>query len=156
VPALVGLGAPYWDAEARGLICGITRGTTRAHLARATLEGVAHEVTDLVEAMANDLAAAGEAKIARMRVDGGMSANALLLELQANYADVQVERPRDIETTARGAAMLAALGARHVRGLDDLRAWSSPDATFAPDATSNETRARARDAWKRAVARTRG
>lgn len=151
VPALAGLGAPYWDADARGLITGITRGTTKAHLARATLEGIAHEVADLVEAMMAD--AALEHGM-RMRVDGGASANELLLELQAAYARVRVERPRDIETTARGAAMLAALGANWVSSQEALRGWSAPERAFEP---SEKTAAvdEARRGWRVAVARTR-
>ncbi len=107
VPALAGLGAPYWDAEARGLICGITRGTTRAHLARATLEAIAFQVDDLLRAMAEDLGSS----VSRLRVDGGAAANDLLMQLQADLAQVPVERPKELESTARGAAMLAGVGA---------------------------------------------
>ena len=103
VPALAGLGAPYWDPEARGLISGITRGTTRAHLARAVLEAVALEVQDLVHAMSEDLGGA----LTKMRVDGGAAANDLLMQCQADFSRLAVERPTDLETTARGAAMLA-------------------------------------------------
>jgi glycerol kinase len=110
IPALAGLGAPFWEPRARGLISGITRGTTRAHLARATLEALAHEVTDLVEAINRDLADVGVQPLSRLRVDGGASHNNLLLELQAEFARVRVERGRDIESTARGAALLAAMG----------------------------------------------
>jgi len=152
VPALVGLGAPYWDADARGLICGITRGTTRAHLARATLDAIAQQVADLVEAMAAD--AGVSSKSMRMRVDGGASANQLLLELQASYAGVRVERPKDIETTARGAAMLAALGTGVAKDLDALRGWSLPDVTVEPTLDAGAIR-EGRAAWKTAVARTR-
>jgi glycerol kinase len=152
VPALVGLGAPYWDADARGLICGITRGTTKAHLARATLDAVAQQIADLVEAMAADAGVTSHSM--RMRVDGGASANRLLLELQASYAHVRVERPRDIETTARGAAMLAALGVGMVSDLDSLRGWSSPDVSVDPSLGAAEVQ-RARAEWKRAVARAR-
>ncbi len=155
VPALVGLGAPYWDPDARGLLTGLTRGTTKAHVARATLEAIANEVTDLIEAMSADAGAA----VARLRVDGGASANGLLLELQAALAGVRVERPRDVETTARGAAMLAALGVGLVKGLEQLRPWSAPDASFEPQAsleTEPGGREAARSAWKRAVARARG
>ena len=106
VPALAGLGAPYWDAEARGLICGITRGTGRAHIARATLEGIAFQVDALVEAMRQDTGA----PIRTLRVDGGAAANNLLMQLQADLSGLKVERPRDLETTARGAAMFAGLG----------------------------------------------
>ncbi|HET9954241.1 MAG TPA: glycerol kinase GlpK [Polyangiaceae bacterium] len=106
VPALSGLGAPHWDAEARGLITGITRGTTRAHLAYATLEGIAFQVCEVLSAMAEDL---GES-IRRLRVDGGAAANDLLMELQADLAQLSVERPNELESTARGAAMLAGVG----------------------------------------------
>ena len=168
VPALVGLGAPYWDAEARGLICGITRGTTSAHLARATLEAIAHQVSDLIEAMASDVGVGtigGTANGARlrMRVDGGASENGLLLELQANYAGVRVERPRDVETTARGAAMLAALGVGLVPDLAALRRWSAPDLSVEPSSGGSggssldaAAVALARKAWKKAVTRARG
>ncbi len=152
VPALVGLGAPYWDADARGLICGITRGTTRAHLARATLDAIAQQISDLVEAMAAD--AGVKSSSMRMRVDGGASANQLLLELQASYAGVRVERPRDIETTARGAAMLAALGTGVAKDLDALRGWSAPDVTVEPTLDAAAVR-EGRNAWRAAVARTR-
>ncbi|HVJ15422.1 MAG TPA: glycerol kinase GlpK, partial [Polyangiaceae bacterium] len=107
VPALAGLGAPYWDAEARGLLMGLTRGTNRAHLARATLEAIAFQVADVVRSMSQDLGT----RIVRMRVDGGAAANDLLLEMQSNIADLSVQRPSELESTARGAAMLAGVGA---------------------------------------------
>ena len=107
VPALAGLGAPHWDAGARGIITGITRGTTAAHLARATLEGIAFEVRDLLEAMTKD----ARRPIGRLRVDGGAAKNDLLMQLQADLANIPVERPADVESTGRGAAMLAAVGA---------------------------------------------
>ncbi|MBM4364183.1 MAG: glycerol kinase GlpK, partial [Deltaproteobacteria bacterium] len=102
VPALAGLGAPYWDPDARGLITGITRGTTRAHLARATLEAIAHQVDDLVRAMQADFGV-----LTRLRVDGGAARSDLLLETQADLSGVRVERPVELESTARGAALLA-------------------------------------------------
>lgn len=107
VPALVGLGAPHWDAEARGTITGLTRGSTRAHIARATLEAIAFQVDDLVRAMGADLGT----PLGRMRVDGGAAANDLLMQLQADLSGISVDRPTDLESTARGAAMLAGLGA---------------------------------------------
>jgi glycerol kinase len=107
VPALAGLGAPHWDQDARGSITGLTRGTTAAHLARATLEGIALQVRDLLDAMAQD----AHRPLRRLRVDGGAAANDLLMQLQADLADVVVERPAELESTGRGAAMLAALGA---------------------------------------------
>ena len=110
VPALSGLGAPYWDPDARGVICGITRGTTRAHLARATLDAIAYSVNDVVEAMQGDLGR----PIERLRVDGGAADNDLLMELQAGTSGITVERPLDLESTARGAAMLAASGSEFI------------------------------------------
>src|SRR5690606_26731137 len=96
VPALSGLGAPHWDPHARGLITGITRGTTAAHLARATLEAIALEVGELINAMADDLGR----PLARMRVDGGASANDLLMQLQSDVSDLLIERPAELESTA--------------------------------------------------------
>ena len=112
VPALSGLGAPYWDQGARGALVGLTRGTTAAHIARATLEGIAFEVEDLLAAMRSDAAR----PISRLRVDGGAAANQLLMQFQADVSNVTVERPTELESTGRGAAMLAGVGA----GLMDL------------------------------------
>jgi len=120
VPALAGLGAPYWDQDARGSITGLTRGTTAAHLARATLEGIALQVRDLLEAMAQD----AHRPLRRLRVDGGAAANDLLMQLQADLADVVVERPSELESTGRGAAMLAALGAGVHESLEKLGAMA--------------------------------
>jgi glycerol kinase len=106
VPALTGLGAPHWRAEARGLITGVTRGTTRAHLARAALEAIALQNVDLVSAMQAD---AGRS-INNLRVDGGAAANDLLMQIQADLLGVQIFRPEMVESTALGAAKLAALG----------------------------------------------
>ncbi len=108
VPALAGLGAPHWDQGARGLVTGITRGTTAGHLARATLEGIAFEVTDLLHAMTRD----ANRPITRLRVDGGAAANDLLMQFQADVADVKIDRSTELESTGRGAAMLAGVGAR--------------------------------------------
>ncbi len=107
VPALAGLGAPHWDASARGLISGITRGTTRAHLARATLEAIAFQVQEVLQAMTDDLGA----PVSQLRVDGGAAANDLLMQFQADISRVSVQRPDELESTARGAAMLAGVGA---------------------------------------------
>jgi glycerol kinase len=107
VPALSGLGAPHWDQDARGAIVGITRGTTAAHIARATLEGIACSVGDLLAAMQQD---AGR-PISRLRVDGGAAANDLLMQLQADLAACEIDRPAELESTGRGAAMLAGIGA---------------------------------------------
>ncbi len=149
VPALVGLGAPYWDPGARGTIVGLTRGTTAGHLARATLEGIALEVWDLLEAMAKD---AGRS-LARLRVDGGAAANDLLMQFQADVASVVVERPTDIESTGRGAAMLAGVGS----GLVTLEAASKMlhlAKRFEPTMPKEE-RARHLNKWSDAVRRSR-
>lgn len=107
VPALTGLGAPYWKPEARGELTGLTRGTTKSHIARATLEAMAMQNADILMAMQKDLGK----KIKKLRVDGGASANNLLMQLQADYLQTQVDRPQQIETTSMGAAYLAGLGA---------------------------------------------
>ena len=105
VPAFVGLGSPYWEAEARGTITGLTRGTTRAHLVRATLEAMAFSSADLLQAMVGD----AELSVAALRVDGGAAANSWLMQFQADVMGVPVERPDIVETTALGAAGLAGL-----------------------------------------------
>lgn len=150
VPALAGLGAPYWDSGARGLITGITRGTTRAHLARATLEAIVMQVDDLLQAMSEDL---GQ-PVARMRVDGGAAANDFLMELQANASGVSVERPNELESTARGAAMLAGIGAGLFANGPEAGKMVEIERTF--EVTMEETeRRRLRAAWQEAVRRAR-
>jgi glycerol kinase len=120
VPALAGLGAPHWRQEARGLIAGIDRGVTRAHLARAALEGVAFEIYDLAQAMAQDIGK----PVPTFRVDGGMCANDLLMQFQSDLLQTPIDRPRMIETTALGAALLAGLGTGVWAGTKELKhAW---------------------------------
>jgi glycerol kinase len=150
VPALSGLGAPHWDPGARGAIMGITRGTRRAHLARAALEGIVHQVDDLVEAMGRDL----NRPFVRLRVDGGAAANDLLMQLQADRSGLVVERPHDLETTARGAAMLAALGAGVFADLAQVTQMVQLDRKFDVHMEESE-RVAARERWAGAVARTR-
>jgi glycerol kinase len=150
VPALAGLGAPYWDPAARGLISGLTRGTTKAHLARAALEGIAHEVADLLEAMAEDLGR----PLARMRVDGGAAANELLMTEQARLAGLTIERPADLETTARGAAMLAAVGSGLLSDKEQARKMAPVERRFEAPASDDARRAD-RAGWKLAVSRAR-
>ena len=150
VPALAGLGAPYWDPAARGLVTGITRGTTKAHIARATLEAIALQVDDLLRAMQSDR---GEA-ISRLRVDGGASANDLLLELQSDVSGVSVERPTELESTARGAAMLAGIGAGVFRDGSDAARMVRLERRFEPRAGEAERR-RLRELWEHAVGRAR-
>ena len=150
VPALSGLGAPYWDADARGIICGITRGTTRAHLARATLDAIALSVNDVVQAMREDLGH----PIERLRVDGGAAANDLLMELQAGVSGISVERPQDLESTARGAAMLAGLGAGVYATASEAAKIVKLDRAF-PANMSERERASRLSAWHDAVGRAR-
>src|SRR5205085_1513925 len=130
VPALTGLGAPHWDPHARGTIIGITRGTTRAHIVRATLEAIAFEVRDVLETMPGS----GETPL---RVDGGAAANDLLCQIQADQVGRVVRRPRIVETTGLGAAFLAGLGSGVWDSVDDLRETWQLDREFqpAPDAT---------------------
>jgi glycerol kinase len=134
IPALTGLGAPWWNPEVKGTIVGITRGTTDAHLARATLEAVACEVTDLAKAMEQDL---GQA-ISILRVDGGMSQNNLLLQLQADFLNSRIFRGKILETTGLGAAYLAALGAGIVASHQDLRSRWKVDQEFHPKQNRND------------------
>jgi glycerol kinase len=150
VPALAGLGAPYWDPEARGLLTGLTRGTTRAHIARATLEAIALQVDDLLRAMGDDLGA----PVRRMRVDGGAAANDLLMQLQADYSGVSVQRPPELESTARGAAMLAAIGVGLHQGTEQARAMLATERTFEPG-LDDSGRTSVKDAWSQAVGRAR-
>ncbi|MFC7330358.1 glycerol kinase GlpK [Marinactinospora rubrisoli] len=148
VPALTGLGAPDWDPHARGAIFGITRGTGRAHLARATLEAIAFEVRDVVDAMAT---ASGTA-LPELRVDGGASANDLLCQLQADQLGVSVARPRIQETTALGAAFLAGLGTGVWASTEELTHTWQLDRRFEPG--ERDERAYAR--WRTAVERSKG
>jgi glycerol kinase len=147
VPALAGLGAPHWRPEARGAILGITRGTTAAHVARAALEGIAHSQADILQAMAEDTGS----PLKELRVDGGASANDLLMQMQADLLGIPLHRPSLLETTALGAAMLAGLGVG-LWTLDELRRAYPLDRTFAPQGEAEAIRA-SRTRWKEAVAK---
>jgi glycerol kinase len=149
VPALAGLGAPYWDQGARGAIVGLTRGTTAAHIARATLEGIALEVWDLLGAMVQD----ANRPITGLRVDGGAAANNLLMQFQADVADLAVERPTEIESTGRGAAMLAGVGAG-LATTEAAKKMLRVDRRFEPKMGKDE-RTRHLAKWKDAVRRSR-
>jgi glycerol kinase len=150
VPALSGLGAPYWDPRARGTITGITRGTTRAHLARATLEAIAFQSAELIEAMAADSGIA----LTELRVDGGATASNLLMQLQADLLGVPVVRPKVTETTALGAAYLAGLATGFWRDEAEIAAMWSRDRVFEPTLSRAEAAQRLAG-WKRAVERAR-
>jgi glycerol kinase len=150
VPAFVGLGAPYWDAYARGAVLGLTRGTTRAHLARAALEAIAYQSRDVLEAMSAD---AGTPMVS-LKVDGGAVANDFLCQFQADILGADVVRPAIIETTALGAAYLAGLGAGLWPSLDTIAAGHSEERTFHPT-MDGVTRTRLYEGWRRAVERSR-
>lgn len=147
VPAFAGLGAPYWNPDARGAILGLTRGAGRAHIARAALEAQSYQTFDLVQAMAKD----GQF-IDRLRVDGGMSRNNWLCNDLSDMLDIEIERPRVIETTALGAAILAALGSGHLSCLEDAAQMWSVDQTFTPQ-MEDAARQNRLDAWVDAIAR---
>jgi glycerol kinase len=150
VPALSGLGAPHWDPDARGIIVGLTRGTTRAHIARATLEAIAHQVDDLVRAMREDLGK----PIARMRVDGGATANDLLMQYQSDVSNLTVERPTELESTARGAAMLAGIGVGLFQSGPEAAQMAKIQRKFEPE-MADTARAVRLASWSEAVARAK-
>jgi glycerol kinase len=151
VPALSGLGAPYWDPRARGTLVGITRGTTRAHVARAALEAIAFQSAELIEAMAADSAL----DLSELRVDGGATANNLLMQVQANLLGVPVVRPKVTETTALGAAYLAGLATGFWKDEAEIASLWARDRTFDP-ALSRDAAGEQLSQWKRAVERSRG
>jgi glycerol kinase len=132
VPAFTGLGAPYWNPEARGTITGLTRGSTRAHIARAALESIAFQSAALLLAMARDAQAAGAAPLRELRVDGGACVNNLLMQFQADLLGIPVLRPQVTETTALGAAYLAGLSTGVYRGLGDISALWQIERRFEP------------------------
>ena len=150
VPAFVGLGAPYWDQYARGLIIGLTRNTTASHLARAAVESMAYQTRDVLEAMQQD----SGITLSSLKVDGGATVNQHLLNFQADLLGVPVRRPAVGETTALGAAYLAGLAVGYWNDLDDVRGNWALDREFAPtlDAQSRDSLYRR---WQRAVQRSR-
>jgi len=152
VPAFVGLGAPYWDERARGALVGITRGTTREHLVRATLEAIAYQSRDLVECMVADAGL----RLSALRVDGGACRNAFLMQFQADLLGVPVERPRMLEVTAFGAAALAGLGVGVFRDRATLESVTAEGATRFEPQFGAERRDALYAGWKRAVERARG
>ena len=151
VPAFVGLGAPYWDESARGTIVGITRGTTRAHITRATLESIAYQTRDVMNAMEQDSGIAP----AVLHVDGGACENDFLMQFQADILGIAVERPAVLEVTAMGAAALAGLGVGFWKDRSELDARVGPATLFEPTMSEDERESRYR-IWLRAVERSRG
>ncbi len=150
VPAFTGLGAPYWNAEARGAIVGLTRGSTVAHIARAALESIAFQSAALLGAMSRDAVAAGGAAVSELRVDGGACVNDLLMQFQADLLGIPVVRPQVIETTALGAAYLAGLACGVYRNLGELSAQWKVERRFHPT-LSRERAAELMQRWERAV-----
>jgi glycerol kinase len=151
VPAFAGLFAPYWRADARGLIIGLTRFSNKGHIARATLEAVAYQTHDALAAMAAD----SGVRIGALKVDGGMAANDLLMQFQADILDAPVIRPRNVEATARGAFLAAALATGRIGAMDELGARDNDSMRFTPD-MPGETRLRLLGAWRKAVDRACG
>lgn len=149
VPAFVGLGAPYWKPDARGAVFGLTRGTTRAHFVRATLESLAYQSADMIDAMILD----SGIHLTKLKVDGGAVSNNLLMQFQSDILDVPVERPMISETTALGAAYLAGLSAGFWQNKDELRANYLVDKTFVSQ-IGQKQRTELRNGWKRAVRAT--
>jgi len=148
VPALVGLGAPYWEPEARGAILGITRGTTRAHVVRAALEAMCYRTKDVIDTMVDVSGLAVE----ELKVDGGASSNDFVCQFQSDILDARVVRPVDVETTARGAAYLAGLGSGFWSSVDELVGALAIDHVFRP-AMSEGRRERLYSEWRAAVGR---
>jgi glycerol kinase len=150
VPAFVGLGTPYWDSEARGAIFGLTRGTSKAHIVRAALESLAYQTKDVFAAMEADAGI----RLKTLRVDGGATANHFLMQFQSDILDVPVERPRNLETTALGAAYLAGLAVGYWESTDEIaRNWQR-DKTFSPSMSDKE-RTALYNGWVKAVHATR-
>jgi glycerol kinase len=150
VPAFAGLGAPYWDAYARGTMVGITRGTTGAHIARATLAAIAYQSVDVLEAMQRD----AEIGLTELRVDGGAARNDLLMQFQADVLGVPVVRPVVTETTALGAACLAGLAVGYWQSQEEIAAQWQVQRRFEPQMQADERLQRMHD-WRRAVERAR-
>ena len=147
VPALTGMGAPYWDQYAHGVICGITRGATAAHIARAALEGIAFQTMDIVNAMEKDAGV----KLSELKVDGGASRNNLMMQFQADILDTNVIRPEVTETTAMGACYLAGLAVGYWGSLDEIKQQWKAERTFTP--SGNDTSA-VKAGWADAINRT--
>ena len=147
VPAFTGLGAPHWDAYARGTLVGLTRGVNKYHIIRATLDSIAYQTADVLQAMEAD----AQMPLGKLKVDGGASANNYLLQAQADISRSTVVRPKCVETTAMGAAYLAGLAVGYWKDLEDIRRNWAVDREFLPQITASETDAKVKG-WKKAVA----
>jgi glycerol kinase len=151
VPAFAGLGAPHWDPYARGALLGMTRGTTRAHIARAALDGIALQVTDVLEAMQAD----SGLPLAQLRVDGGASANGLLMQIQADVLGIDVVRPKNAEATVLGAAYLAGIAVGYWPDKETIARQWQVDRVFKPNMDA-DTRNKVREIWHKALGRAQG
>ncbi len=149
VPALTGLGAPWWDPYSRGLICGISRGTKSAHIARAALEGIAFQTMDIVNAMAKD----ANLDLKELRVDGGASRNNLMMQFQSDILGIPVSRPNTTETTALGAAFLAGLAVGYWNSIEELQHMTGIEHQFLPSAPKEIVEDKIKG-WKDAISRT--
>ena len=150
VPAFAGLGAPHWDPYARGLMIGISRGTSKSHIARAALEGIAYQVVDVLDAMQSD----SHIPLTELRVDGGASANNLLMQFQADLLGVPVVRPRVLETTALGVAYLAGLAVGFWKDRDDIAHHGQIDKKFTPNMPAEKV-ANLKEGWQKSLARAK-
>jgi len=146
VPAFTGLGAPYWDMNARGIITGLSRGSNRNHIVRAALEGIAFQVYDLLEAVSKDL----DIDISNLNVDGGAVANNFLMQFQADILQINIDRPKNIESTALGAGMLAGLGVGFWKNPSELKEVRKTDKIFHPT-MSEKNRISLLANWKSAI-----
>ena len=146
VPAFTGLGAPYWDQYARGVVVGITRGTGKAHLIRATVESLAYQVYDVIKAMEQDAGV----PLNSLKVDGGACANNFLMQFQSDILNARVERPQCIETTALGAAYLAGIAVGFWKDREEIRKYWDLERAFEPD-MEEEKRSGLLKGWKKAV-----
>jgi glycerol kinase len=151
VPAFAGLGSPHWDPHARGMIIGLSRGSTRAHIARAAIESIAFQSAELLFAMQQDAALT----LSELRVDGGASANDFLMQFQADLLGVTVVRPRVTQTTALGAAYLAGLAVGFWKSLDEIASTWQVERRFEPLMSTDQAQAKIAR-WSRAVERSRG
>ena len=146
VPAFTGLGAPYWDMDARGIITGLTRGTNRNHIVRAALQSIAFQVYDLLDAVFSDL----DLTAASLQVDGGATANNFLMQFQADLLRLKIDRSRNTESTALGAGMLAGLGSGFWKNPSDLKTTRKTDKIFSPSMV-DDIRTNLLKNWKLAV-----
>jgi glycerol kinase len=151
VPALTGLGAPDWDPQARGVIIGLTRGTSRGHIARATLEAIAYQVRDVVDLMRSE----ARVHLPDLRVDGGAASNDLLCQIQTDVLGVPVDRSAQLQTTGLGAAYLAGLGVGVWSSIEELARMRESSGRFVPDPTNRDIASSGHLRWRRAVERSR-